>query len=202
MAVTKFQARHATVAYATGAITWDTSTPIDEESMTSVAEVKDITISPPEHEVEQITCLGWYAQTIGANVRSTGIATGIVAHNAQLAALQATSLSNWKFEGTLVLTGDEQFQHVLGLDGGTAIDSTDHRYAVGNLKTTNTYFAKNKLGSMRIFFNNGSETMSVAMTNLLVTSIGQIKPTGSDGHFEVTFACECLPKDGAIEWAD
>ena len=53
---------------------------------------------------------------------------------------------------------------------------------------------------MRIFLNNGSEDMSVGMSNLWVTKMGDIKPTGADGHFEVDFAMECLPQDGAIEW--
>lgn len=197
--VNKFQARHATLSYDAGAVTWDTSTTIDAESFDAdVAEVKDITLTTPEHAVEQIPCLGNLTQTIGANVRTAGTATGIVPATWQVMALQATSLSNWKMEGTLVMTGTEQFQQILGLDSGTTINSTDQRYAVGNLASAKA-FAKNHLGSVRVFFNNGSQTTSVGMSNSFVTKIGDIKPTGSDGHFEVDFSVECLPKDGALE---
>ena len=202
MAISKFQARHGAVAYATSAVTWAVDATIDEVSMTGVSEVKDITITPPETGVEAVPLLGWKAQTLGVSQRAPPALTGVVAQNHQLRALAPTTITNWKFEGTLVLTGDEQMQQILGLDAGTAIDSTDHRYAVGNLTTTATYWAKNMAGSMRIFLNNGTETMSVAITNLWVTKIGDIKPTGADGHFEVDFAAECLPQDGAIEWAD
>lgn len=198
--VTKFQARHGTVAYATGAITWDTTATIDGESMTSVAEVKDITVTTPEQGVEQIPCLGSIAQTIGANHRTAGTATGIVAATWQCMGLQGTSFSNYKMEGTLVLTGVEQMQQVLGLGTSTTIGTTDSRYAVGDLSSG--AFVKNQLGSARIFLNNGTQTMSVGMSNIWVTKIGDIKPTGSDGHFEVDFSMECLPKDGAVEYLD
>lgn len=198
MVVTKFQSRHATLAYATGALTWDATTLIDGETMTPIVEIKDVTVTTPEHGVETLPCLGNTAQTIGANTRTAGTATGIIGATFQNKALVATSLGNWKFEGTLVCIGDEQFQHILGLDSGTAITGGT-RYAVGNIHTS-FYWAKNMLGSMRIYLNNGSEKMSVGMSNTWVTKIGDIKPTGADGHFEVDFSVECMPKDGAIEW--
>jgi hypothetical protein len=36
------------------------------------------------------------------------------------------------------------------------------------------------------------------MTNVYV-SLGDIKPTGADGHYERTFTMICLAKDGAME---
>lgn len=202
MAITKYNAKQATLAYATGAITWDTSTTLDAETLTgNVAEVKDMTLTTPEHTAERIPCLGNVTQTIGANARTAATVTGVVGAVFQNMALCVGTLNNWKLEGTLVLTGDEQFQHILGLDGGTAINATDHRYAVGNLHTS-FYFAKNQLGTLRVFWNNGSETNAAALTNVWISKIGDIKPTGADGHYEVTFTAECLPKDGAVEWAD
>lgn len=203
MAVTNFKARQATVAYATGAITWDASTNISLETFTGdVSEIKNVTLTVPEMGTEKIPCLGSIAQTIGANHRTAGTATGIVAATFQCMALIPTSVSNWKIEGTAVLTGDEQFSHILGLDSGSAIADThaSHRYALGNLSSG--AFARNFLGTVRVFLNNGSEETTVGMTNVMVTKIGDIKPTDASGHFEVDFSIECLTKDGAIEWKD
>ena len=50
--------------------------------------------------------------------------------------------------------------------------------------------------------NNASEKACVAMSNVFITKMGDIKSTGSDGHFETDFECECLTKDGAVEWLD
>ncbi len=203
MVINKFQARHGAVAYSPSgaAITWDTTAAINEETMTGVSEVKDITVTTPETAVESIALLGNKVQTVGINQRVPPALTGIMSGTHQLRALVATSISNYKFEGTLVLTGDEQFIHILGLDAGIAINTnTDQRYAVGNLASATGAWAQKLVGCMRIFLNNGVEDMSVGMSNLWVTKIGDIKPTGSDGHFEIDFSCECLPQDGAIEW--
>jgi len=197
--VTKFQARHATIAYSSSAETWDSGTQLNDEALTAnVAEAKDVTVTPPVQSSEQIPLLGATAQTLGANHRTSGTATGPVAATFQNAFLQIGNATNWKMEGTLVLTGDEQFVDVLGLDSGAQIDSNAAtRYAVGNIASND--FAKNMLGTMRVFCNNGSEEFTVVMTNVNMV-LGAIKPTGADGHFEREFTCECLPKDGAIEW--
>ncbi len=92
--VTKFQARHGAVAYATGAITYDTTATIDGESMTAVAEVKDITVTTPEQGVEQIPCLGSIAQTIGANARTAGTAKWHIKKQAVAARTVATPSPN------------------------------------------------------------------------------------------------------------
>lgn len=199
--VNKFQARHGAVAYYPTAITWDTTAAINEETMTAVSEVKNITVTLPETAVESVPLLGNKVQTVGANQRAPPALTGMMPQTHQLRALAATSIGNYKFEGTAVLTGDEQFIHALGLDSGTAINTnTDQRYAIGNLVATDTAWAQKLVGSMRIFLNNGAEDMSVGMSNVWITNVGIIKPTGSDGHYEFDFSCECLPQDGAIEW--
>jgi len=202
MAVTKFMAKHATLAYIATAVTWDVATALDAETFTAnVSSVKDLTVTVPEQGVEQVALLGNIAQTIGANARTAGTATGIQAGTWQNTALIAKDLSNWKVEGTLVLTGDEQIMHLLGLGGTVATGGgSDTRRAIGDLSSG--AWARTQVGSIRVFWNNASENMSVALSNVWVTNVGQIKPTGADGHFEVTFSAECLPKDGAIEWKD
>ena len=80
---------------------------------------------------------------------------------------------------------------------------TETRYSIGDLSSAaGEAWNRNLLGSWRFFLNNGSETFCFAMTNIVMTKIGDVKPTGADGHFEVDFEAECLPKDGAIEFKD
>lgn len=204
MAVTKFQARHCTAAYATGAITYDTSTALEDETFTgNISELKNLEITPPEQEVEQVRCLGNYQQTIGASHRTAGTATGPTPGYWQNMAMTWKSASNWKASGTMVFTGDEQSVHILGLGTSQAIAGTPAgtRYGIGTL-ASGTAFAQNMLGAIRAIYNNGSEETVVVMTNLWVSKMGPIKPTGADGHFEFDFEAECLPKDGAVEWAN
>ena len=73
MAVTKFSARHATIKLSTTAVTFDASTNLDDETYaTTIISAKDVTITPPKSEVEQVALLGTSAQTIGAGIISTG----------------------------------------------------------------------------------------------------------------------------------
>lgn len=197
--VNKFQGRHDTLAYATGAITFDSSTELNDETFTAnIPEVKDITVTPPSQTVEQVPLLGTQTQGLGANHRTHGTTTAVVAGTFQNVFMNRSNFSNWRMEGTIVMTGDEQFVDILGLGSGTSIGSAT-RYAVGNLSSND--WAKNMLGSMRAFLNNGSEEHKLVMTNVEMT-IGPIKPTSADGHFERDFTAECLPNHGAWEFLD
>lgn len=201
MAITKFQARHATLAYETSAQTWSTSAKLSAVTFdANVSEIKDMTLELPKQEVEKIDCLGNTAQTVGANHRTVGTATGIVAASFQNSALHRKSVTNWKLSGTAVLMGDEQFSQLLGLGTSGAITGGNTRYAIGSI--TSSAWTANQLGSLRVYWNNGSEEMSAVLSNVAITSIGDIKPTGADGYFEIEFSAECLPQHGAIEFKD
>lgn len=202
--VTKFQARHLTAAYITSAVTYDASTSLEDETMTAnISELKNLEITPPEQSVEQIKCAGNVAQTIGANARTVGTATGVTPGYFQNMMLHQTSATNWKVSGTALLTGDEQFFHILGLGTSQAVSGSpaSTRYAIGDLTSTGAK-SNNLVGGIRAIYNNGSEEVTVMLTNLIVTKQGPIKPTGADGHYECDFEAECLPKDGAIEFAN
>ena len=202
MAVTKFQARHLTAAYVTTAVTYDASTALEDEAMTAnIAELKNLEISPPEAAVEQVRCAGNYAQTIGANHRTPGIATGITPGYFQNTMMHQNAATNYKGTGTAVFTGDEQFSHVLGLGTSQAISGTPAgtRYAIGDY-TSGTTISHTLLGGIRAYYDNATQSVVVMLTNVWITKMGSIKPTGSDGHFEIDIEFECLPKDGAIEF--
>lgn len=200
--VTIFQAKHGTVAYSSSAVTWETVLPLSSGTMTAnVNEVKDCTLTIPEQEVEKIDLLGYTVQTIGTNSGTTGSSTGVVPGTFQNSMLQIKSVGNWKFEGTGVFTGDEQFMQVLGCGSSSAITGGYTRYAVGSLVAGGAW-SKILNGALRCYLNNGSEEATVVLTNPAVTKLGPVKPTGADGYFEVEFAAECLARDGALEYKD
>lgn len=204
MAVTKFQARHLIAAYASSAVTYDAATALEDETMTgNIAELKNLEITTPEIAVEQVRCAGNYQQAIGANARTVGTATGAMPGYWQNMMMQMGSPTNWKTSGTLVLTGVEQFSHILGLGASQAIAGTpvSTRYGYGTF-ASGTTLSQNLLGGIRAIYNNGSEEVTVMLTNVVMIKTGPMKPTGADGHFEIDFEAECLPKDGTIEFKD
>lgn len=204
VSATKLQARHLTAAYITSAVTYDTSTALEDETMTAnFIELKNLEITLPEQTVEQVRCAGNYQQTIGANHRTVGTATGPTPGYWQNMMLHSGSPTNWKVSGTALLTGDEQGFHILGLGTSQAIAGTpaSTRYGIGTF-TTGQALTQNLLGGIRAIYNNGSEEITVMLTNIFISKPGTIKPTGADGHFEVDFEGECLPKDGVVEWKD
>lgn len=197
-------ARHLTGAYITTAVTYDASTALEDETMTAnVAELKNVEITIPEMSVEQIRCAGNYAQTIGANHRTVGTATGVTPGYFQNMMMHQNAATNWKITGTAIFIGDEQFMHILGVGTSQAIAGTPAgtRYAIGDFTSAGA-ISHTLVGGIRADFDNSSEGATVMLTNVWITKMGPIKPTGADGHFEVDFEAECLPKDGAIEWAN
>jgi len=88
---------------------------------------------------------------------------------------------------------------------GKAINITDtpayNRYSYGDVfaAATNPPIL---VGNMIFVFNNGSGIVNVGMVNVRVTKMGDIKPTGADGHWEQEFEAVCLAKDFVMEKED
>ncbi|MBI2136560.1 hypothetical protein HYU06_05805 [Candidatus Woesearchaeota archaeon] len=198
MAVTNFKASHATIKFSTSAVTFDTSTNLDDETYaTTVVAAKNITITRPKREVEQVALLGTSTITIGAGNPRTGIF--------QNAFMDEKNASNAKFSGTLVLTGDEVFE-ALATGSGTAIAGTNAstRYSYGD--STATTGARPTVGAIMITLHNNAtdssgEVFSCVFSNVYV-NFGDLKVTGSDGHFEIDVEGECLPEGYADECQD
>jgi hypothetical protein len=201
MAVTKFFARQGTFAYGTSAVTWDSSTQADAETLTAdVASLKNVTVEPPKQEFEKVDCIGNIQQTIGANHQTVGTATGGTPGYFQAQAMIAQSIGVCKISGTAVFTGDEQFFHLMGLGTSQAITGGNTRYGIGTL-TSGAALTANTVGVLRLFLNNSSEDASAVATNVHMT-IGEVKPTGTDGHYEADFEAVCLTKDFFFEFKD
>ena len=200
---TIIQGRHATLSYNATPTTWDTGTALNAETgFASVAELKDVTVSLPEQESEQVLLLGASTNTAGTTARTSGAAVGVVAGTFQNSMLEVKSFGLYKVSGTAVFTGDEQFMHIIGLGAGTAsgAGSAWTRYSVGNITSNN--WAKTLLGTLKVYLNNGTENFTLVMSNVLMKKLSDLKPTGADGHWEVDFEAECLPRDGVIELAN
>jgi len=144
--------------------------------------------------------IGRSSQTVGANAQTQGVATGVVAGSFQNQTIQVTSVGMWQVTGTLVLKGDEDFVDIIGLGTSQAITGSYTRYAVGDIASAGN-FVRNTLGSFRLYLNNGSEETTLLLSNIHV-SLGSVKPTGTDGHYERDFTLVCLAKDGAVEYKD
>lgn len=200
MVVTSFKAREGTFAYSTSAVTWDASTEGDAETLTAnVLSLKDITCTIPEQEFEKVDLLGNLQQTIGANAQTVGVATGVTPGYWQSQALIANSIGTFKFAGTAVFTGDEQFIDILGVGTPQAVGSNT-RYGIGTL-TGGKALTQNFAGVLRLFLNNSSEDANLLGTNVHM-KIGEIKPTGADGHYEAAFEAMGLAKDFGLEFKD
>lgn len=195
MAITKFSARHGTVKLNSTAITYDLATNLDDETYDiTIISARDITVTCPKSEVEQVPLLGATAQTIGAGVIVSGTFQNMI--------LDEKNWSNGKVTGTLVLTGDEQFEQLaLGAGYATSGTNVSTRYSFGDLAAGKE---RVKVGAMVVTLHNNTtdtsgEVVSVGMTNVIF-HIGDIKPTGAEGgHWEIGFEAECLPNDFAYE---
>jgi hypothetical protein len=162
-----------------------------------VIQCKDVSVGLPQTESEQVPLLGTTSTTAGTGVLNTGVY--------QNATKDFKNTTNGTVSGTLILT--------LGNDGaspslpdfldlatgaGLAISTTHHRHTFGDSTTAQTQVLT---GVIFVIFDNGVTAGTVALLNPTV-NLGEIKPTGSDGHWEVEFTANTLPCDFALEVED
>ena len=191
MATTIIRARQGTLKFATSAITFDTGTASNAETFgTTVVSAKNLTLTKPKSEPKQIDLLGETAVTIGSNVPRSG--------TFQNAVMDEGAYTGAMLKGTSVVKGDEDFE-LLATGTGTAITGSYTRYSYGD--STATTGTRNIANAILIDLYNGSERFSAVMVKSRV-NIGDMKPTGTDGHWEVDFELTCLPEDYADEFLD
>lgn len=155
---------------------------------------KNLTITPPKTESTQVPLLGATSKTAGNGVVSTG--------NFQNALTDFKNTENGAISGTLALTlandGASAAQpDFINLATGTgmSISTTHKRHTFGD-NTANQ--AQLLTGAIFVAFDNGVQAGVVAMVNPTV-NLGDIKPTGADGHWEIDFTATALPSDMVIE---
>lgn len=191
MATTLIRARQGTLKFATSAVTFDTGTALNAETFgTTIVSAKNLTLTKPKSEPEQVNLLGETAVTIGSNVPRSG--------TFQNAVMDEKAYTGAMLKGTLLLRGDEDFE-ILATGTGTAITGALTRYSYGD--STATTGTRNIVSAVLIDLYNGSERFSAVMVKSRV-NIGDMKPTGTDGHWEVDFELTCLPEDYSDEFLD
>ena len=166
-------------------------------STEQVIQCKDLTITPPKTESEQVALLGTNSSTAGAGVAATGVF--------QNALQDFKNTTNAEITGTLAFTlandGDSaSMPDFINLATGTgqAISTTHHRHTFGDSTANQTQLLN---GGIFIVFDNG-QTAGVTMMINATVNLGDIKPTGMDGHFEAEFTANCLPCSFVLEVED
>lgn len=198
--VPAFTAAQGNLAYVTSAPTYTTAGAIAAIANIMDAQViqcKNLTVTPPKGEVEKVDLLGTESTTTGAGVISTGVF--------QNAIMDEKPWSNGKISGTLILTahndgGAAKLPDFINLATGTgqAISTTYHRHTFGDSTASQ---ARVLTGAILLNMDNNVE-QATAVLNAPYVNLGELKPTGADGHYEIDFEAECLPKDFVLEIKD
>lgn len=178
--VTKIRARDATLKVETSTITpggaaLDTLFTGSAESI-----IKDVTVTPVEMGVDKIDCLGETSDFQNQYLDEK---------SPELASLSATAILDG---GTVTPIGR------LLMGDGSAVGGTHHIFQIGSSASGESRSA----GAVLLNLEQGSDEVNIAYNNFYVTKVGDKKPTGMDGHFEMEFEGMCLAKDYYEEWKD
>ncbi len=200
--ISQIHARSAALYVQKSAITYSASISLDQaQGSATIFKVKNLTITPPMSEVEAIHLWGEDAlDSIGSNV----VASGTFQHMAMDE--KAWTLARAAF--TLVMSHDEagitapNGNSLEVLFHGAGIDVADTpaftRYTYGDSTTS----ARILVGNIGFVWNNGSGIKNAQMSRVIVTKMGDMKPTGADGHWEQECEAVCYPQDFVTEDED
>lgn len=130
-------------------------------------QMKDISITEPKGDMDKIDLLGTDASGY------------------QNAEAEEKPAVNGEVSGTLILDGDEVLESFF-YDAGSAVAGTHTRYSPG--------LATVRKISMLLNLDDGTDEVNIALDNAYPTA-KDMKVTGADGHFEITFTAKCLPRD-------
>lgn len=160
--------------------------------------MKNLTFTPPKGEVEVINLLGVESTTTGAGVPATG--------SFQNQIYDEKSWSDATLTGTLVFSAHNDGANAsqlpdfieLATGDGQAIGITYHRHTFGDDTSGQ---ARTVAGCVFVVMKNGTEEATLAL-NVPYVNLGDIKPTGDDGHYECDVELKCLAKNCVLEIKD
>lgn len=195
-----FTAAQGNLAYVSSAPTFAAATAISAIANIldlQVIQCKNLTITPPKGETEKVDLLGTESTTTGAGVPSTGVF--------QNAMFDEKPWSEGTLSGTMILTAHNdgtaaKLPDFLNLATGTgqAVSTTYHRHTFGDSTASQVRVL---VGCILLNLDNNVEQVTVVV-NAPHVNLGDIKPTGAGGHYELDFEAKCLPKDFIIEIKD
>lgn len=180
------------IKFNTSDITFDESTAFSGETYANtIIACTDITITPPQGEVELVNLLGQESTTVGAGIPTTG--------QFQNAIFDEKSFTEAKMSATLIFCSDQtnlpDFLQFAAGAGKSVVTNTYKRHTFGDSTSGQVRVTA---GAIILDYSNGSEMGSILMNHPYVW-VGDIKPTGTDGYYEISFEARCLPKDFAMD---
>ena len=194
--IPSFHAAQGILWMATAEITYDESTDLAAKIVAGAAATtgqivacKDITLTPPKGETEQVNLLGVETTEDGAGVPITG--------SFQNTVVDEKSWGMGTMTCTLIVTGNaELLPDFLQMACGIGLDVGDFmRYSFGDSTANQT---RNAAGAIVLNLYNGVQEFNVLLNKPYV-NVGAIKPTGMGGHFEIEFEAKCAAKNFLIE---
>jgi len=198
-----FQFAQGNVYYSASAVTFAAAAAINANAVittaTQVIQIKNMTFTPPKGEVEVINLLGVETTTTGAGVPSTG--------TFQNQTYDEKSWTDATLTGTMILTGHNDGSSATALlpdflnmatGVGQAVSTTYHRHTFGDETASQVRVTT---GAVFIIMKNGVEEVTLCMVTPYV-NLGDIKPTGDEGHYEIDVEIKCLAKNAVIEIKD
>ena len=205
--ISHIHARNAALYVAKAAVTFGVAISLDQATIGTIFKVKNLVITPPMSEVEKIDFWGSDSlDTYGAGVPAAG--------TWQHQTLSEKSWTEAKAAFTLVFSHDEVGittpptsavqEAIESLFHGQAIDVTDDpafsRYKYGDINTSGEQ--RLRVGNFVFVFNNGAGIVNIGMSAVIVTKMGDVKPTATDGHWEMDCEAVCLAQDFVHEKED
>lgn len=135
--------------------------------------IKDFTITPPEGDVEVTSFAGETADGF------------------QNQRYDEKAYTDATIEGTMIVDNVEHLEQLAGGDG-TSISTTHTRWQFGDGNRVD-------VGALLVNLDNGDDEVNVVLDNIIITQIGDITMTGTDGHWEMSFTGKCLAEDFYFE---
>jgi len=158
------------------AVTVSTSATLVSLFSTVFNKAKNIVITPPVGDVEQIPMIGETASAVGAT------------QTFQNYLMDEKSWTAAKITGTLLMDINEDHILLMIAGAGTAtVTASYHLYNYGG----NDSAKKRVNGAMLVVFKHGTGIREVLLNQLFITKLGDIKGTSADGHVEQDFEGIC-----------
>lgn len=201
--IPSFHFAQGNVYYSHSQVTFSGSVAISANAVINTAnqvvQIKNITFTPPKGEVEVVNLMGVEATAVGAGIPSTGSFQNQMFDEKSWTAATVT--------GTLVFTAHNDGGSATALmpdlinavtGAGIAISTTHHRHTFGDDTAGQVRVTD---GCIFLVLKNGSEEGVLALNEPYV-SLGDIKPSGDEGHYECDIEIKTLTKNAVLEIKD
>lgn len=166
-----FPVRKANFKYASG-ITITTSAALDTFFSAGTdfsGVIKDASITPPNGAVSQENFAGEDANGF------------------QNARFNEDAFEGATMTGTMIVDSAEVLES-LSYGTPTSVSTSHNRYRPGDGSRPTD-------GAILLNLDNGTNECNYVLNNIVIEMIGDVKMTGTDGHWEQDFTIKCLPKD-------